>query len=122
MGNHPLNLIIRFMLELGTWFAMGYWGWMGHQGTSRFIWMVGLPLIAAILWGTFAVPDDPSRSGKAPVPIPGFFRLLLELAFFAAGVWCCFAAGRPAWGWILGVMVLMHYVVSYDRIAWLLKQ
>jgi hypothetical protein len=75
-----------------------------------------------ILWGTFAVPDDPSRSGKAPVPTPGLLRLVLELTTFAAGVWCCFAAGQPVWGWVLGVGVLAHYTLSYDRIAWLVRQ
>lgn len=122
MGSHPLNLALRFILELTTWFAMGYWGWTQHTGFPRFLWMIGLPLLAAILWGTFAVPNDPSRSGKAPVPIPGFLRLLLELAFFTLGVWCCFAADQPTWGWILGITTLLHYVFAYDRIAWLLKQ
>ena len=84
--------------------------------------MIGLPLFAAVLWGTFAVPDDPSRSGKSPVPVPGFLRLLLELAFFATGAWCCFAAGQSTWGWILGLSTLLHYILSYDRITWLLKQ
>ena len=121
-GTHPLNLALRFLLELASWFAMGYWGWSQHPGFSRFLWMIGLPLAAAIIWGTFAVPNDPSRSGKAPVPIPGILRLLLELAFFAGGVWCLFAAGQPTWGWLLGILTLLHYAIWYDRLAWLLKQ
>lgn len=122
MGKHPLNLALRFVLELAAWFAMGYWGWTQHEGFSRFLWVIGLPLMTAILWGTFAVPDDPSRSGKAPIPVPGFIRLLLEFAFFTLGVLCCFGAGQPIWGWILGITVLLHYAISYDRIIWLLKQ
>ena len=122
MSTHPLNLILRFLLELAALFAMGYWGWTQHQGFSRFLWMIGLPLLFAILWGTFAVPDDPSRSGNAPIPVPGFFRLVLELAIFAVGVWCCFAAGQSTWSWVLMATVLLHYILSYDRIIWLLKQ
>jgi hypothetical protein len=122
MGSHPFNLILRFILELVALFAMGYWGWTQHQGFSRFLWAIGLPLVFAILWATFAVPDDPSRSGKAPIPIPGLLRLLLELVVFAVAVWCCFAAGQPTWGWIFGITVLLHYVISSDRILWLLKQ
>ena len=122
MSTHPLNHAFRFLLELITLFSFGYWGWTQHEGIFRIIWMIALPVIAAILWGTFAVPNDPSRSGKAPIPTPGFLRLLLELVFFALGVWCLFNAGQPTWGWILGVSVILHYAISYDRIIWLLKQ
>jgi hypothetical protein len=122
VSTHRLNLAFRFILELAALFAMGYWGWTQHQNWTRFLWAIGMPLFFAILWGTFAVPDDPSRSGSAPVAIPGLVRLLLELAIFAIGVWCCFAAGQPTWGWVFGVAVLLHYILSYDRVVWLIKQ
>ena len=122
MSTHPLNHTFRFLLELSTLCSFGYWGWTQHEGFFRFIWMIALPVTTAILWGTFAVPNDPSRSGKTLIPTAGFLRLLLELAFFALGVWCLFSAGQPTWGWILGVLVIFHYAISYDRIIWLLKQ
>lgn len=121
MGTHPINLTLRFILELIALFSMGYWGWTQHDGILRFFWAFGLPLVAAILWGTFAVPNDPSRSGKAPVPVPGILRLLLELGVFALGIWCLFSAGLPNLGWLLSIVVILHYLVSYDRIIWLLK-
>jgi len=119
MGNHPINLAIRFILELIALFALGYWGWTQHAGLARLIWTIGLPLVAAILWGTFRVPDDP---GKAPVPIPGFLRLLLELVILGIATWAFFASGLHTVGSIYGIIVLIHYLVSYDRIIWLLKQ
>ena len=48
--------------------AMAYWGWTQHDGPARFLWAIGLPLLSAVIWGVFTVPDDRSRSGKAPVP------------------------------------------------------
>ena len=122
MGSNPINLALRFLLELAALSAIGYWGWTQHDGALRFILTIGLPLLAAILWGTFAVPDDPSRSGKAPVPVRGIIRLLLELAFFAIATWLLFDARQLSSGRILGVVVLTHYLISYDRIGWLLKQ
>ncbi|MCK4726725.1 MAG: YrdB family protein [Anaerolineales bacterium] len=119
MGNHPINLALRFILELVALFALGYWGWTQHAGLARLIWTIGLPLVAAILWGTFRVPDDP---GKAPVPIPGFLRLLLELVILGIATWAFFASGLQTVGIIYGIIVLIHYLVSYDRIIWLLKQ
>lgn len=119
MANHPLNLALRFTLELVGLFALGYWGWTQHTGAARFLWTIGLPLVAAALWGIFRVPGDP---GDAPVAVPGILRLLLELIYFAAGTWAFYAAGRGNWGLTFGIIVGLHYVVSYERIIWLIKQ
>lgn len=121
MGFHPINLVFRFILELCALAALAYWGWTQHSGLLRYVLAIGLPLVAAVLWGTLAVPGDRSRSGKAPVPVPGVIRLLLELAFFAAATLCLYGAGQTTLAWILGAAVVLHYVLSYDRIAWLLQ-
>ena len=121
MGSHPLNLAVRFLLELAALIAMGYWGWTQHDGWWRWLWVIGLPLVAAALWGTFAVPNDPSRSGQAPVPTPGAIRLILELSFFALGTILLIASQRPSAGIALAIITLIHYAISYDRILWLFK-
>lgn len=121
MSSNPLNLALRFILEIAALFALGYWGWTQHDGLWRFVWSIGLVILAAVVWGTFAVPNDPSRSGKAPVQVPGIVRLVIELLLFAAGVWAFTAAGQPVWGTVLGVFTILHYAISYDRIIWLLK-
>lgn len=122
MGSHPINLALRLVLEIAGLVVIAYWGWSQHDGWLRFVLAIGLPLLAAILWGTFAVPEDPSRSGKAPVPVPGTVRLALELAFFAFAAWALYDAGNTTLGLILAAIVVIHYAFSYDRIAWLLKQ
>lgn len=122
MGSNPINLALRFLLEMAALLALGRWGWMQSDGMMRFVPALGIPLLAAILWGTFAVPDDPSRSGKAPVPVPGAVRLMLEMAFFAAATGALFAVGATPFGWLLGSAVLIHYALSTDRIRWLLRQ
>lgn len=121
MGSHPLNLTLRLLLELAALFAMGYWGWTQHEGLARWFWVIGAPLIAAVLWGTFAVPNDPSRSGHAPVPTPGAVRLLLELLIFAASAIALMASQQEAAGITLAIVVLVHYAISYDRILWLFR-
>ena len=122
MGSNPINLAVRFILEMGGLLALGKWGWLQADGFLRFVLALGVPLLAAVLWGTFAVPDDPSRSGKAPVKVPGFVRLLLELGFFASATWALFAVGSTTLGWIFGAAVLIHYLISYDRIFWLVNR
>jgi hypothetical protein len=121
MGSHPLNLTLRFLLELAALASLGYWGWTQHDGLARWLWAIGLPLAAAILWGTFAVPNDPSRSGKAPVSTPGILRLLLELVIFFAAALALIAGQQIAAGAVLAAVTIIHYVLSYDRILWLLR-
>lgn len=94
-------------------------GWDYGRGISRYAFAVRLPFTAAVLWGVFAVPDDPSRSGEAIVQVPGVIRLLIEFTFFAAATWSLFATGATTLGWIYGVAVSGHYLASYDRVVWL---
>ena len=119
MSSHPLNLTVRFLLELSALFVLGMWGWQLREDGLRFVLAIGIPLLLAVLWGVFAVPNDPSRSGKAPVPVPGWLRLLLELAFFGLAVWALADLGYSIAAWLLGLLVFVHYLVSYDRIRWL---
>ena len=120
MGSNLINLILRFLLELAALISYGYWGWYTSDGWFRYLLTILAPLVAALIWGTFAVPDDPSRSGKAPVPIPGWLRLMLELVIFGLACTALALAGLSVYAWILGILVVIHYVVSVDRIQWLL--
>lgn len=122
MGSHPINLVFRFFLELVTLFSMGLWAWRQGDGWLRFILAVGVPLLFAVLWGVFAVPDDPSRSGAAPIPVPGLLRLFLELIFFTVGVWMLRQSGYQSTSIVLGLAIIIHYILSYDRIMWLLQR
>lgn len=122
MGLHPINLAVRFLLEIAALIAIGYWGWTQHDGLLRFLLGIGAPLLAAALWYTFAVPEDRSRSGQAPVPVPGIIRLALELALFAFAAWALYDAGLTLLSLIMAALVIVHYAISYDRLAWLIKQ
>jgi Protein of unknown function (DUF2568) len=122
MGSNPINLAVRFFLELTALMAMGFWGWNQGKGALRFVLAFGIPVIAAVLWGVFAVPDDPSRSGHAIVSTPGILRLVLELIFFSFAAWTLYSAGAIKASWIFGTVTLIHYALSYDRLYWLIKQ
>ncbi len=120
MGAHPLNLAVRFALELAVLATIGAWGWRQAEGWPRFALAIALPLVAATAWGVLAVPGDPSRSGAAPIPVPGIVRLVLELSLFAVAVVALRHIGRPGLAAGLAGATLLHYLLSWDRIAWLL--
>lgn len=122
MATHPVNLIVRFLLELSALFVLALWGWHGRDDGLRILVALAIPTIAAALWGIFAVPHDPTRSGSAPVPISGLLRLALELSFFGCATLALDDLGFGKLSAILGLAVVIHYLFSYDRIRWLVGQ
>lgn len=143
MSNHPLNLTLRFLLELVALGAIAYWGWTQNDGVWRWVAALGLPLIAAALWVTFRVPGDQERMAESfraispgvaeavptqseprrgAVAVPGVVRLAIEAIFFGGAVWLLALAGQPRPALIFGIIAVLHYAASYDRIRWLLSR
>ena len=121
MGSHPINLIIRFLLEMTALISFAIWAWKQGEGNIRYLFAIALPILLASIWGIFAVPDDPSRSGSAPIATPGLIRLFIELAFFVFAAWTQYDIGNKKVALVLAVLVMLHYLASYDRIKWLLS-
>lgn len=119
MSSHPINLTVRFLLELTALAIVGYWGWNKGEGWFRFLLAIGLPLVMAVLWGVFRVPNDP---GSAIVAIPGILRLFLELSIFSFAVWALTDTHHYSLAWIFGIITFIHYATSFDRLLWMLKQ
>ncbi|HSQ25905.1 MAG TPA: YrdB family protein [Anaerolineales bacterium] len=115
MSQNPINLALRFFLELSALYAIGYWGWQQPSGFTRWLLAIGLPVLAAFLWGAFRAAE-PHHAGKGLMIIPGQLRILLEAVFFFGAVWALSAAGQPRWAWIFGGVVIFHYLISYDRV------
>jgi len=118
MNTHPVNLALRFLLELVMLAVLAFWGYLrfrGWQGTAA---AIAFPLVAATLWGFFRIPNDPK---PAPVAIPGPLRLLLEWALFSWATWALEDLGYDWGAWLLGGVLVAHYLVSYDRTAAMLR-
>ena len=90
MSSNPINLAVRFLLEIFSLAVIGIWGWKQSDNWERYVLAIGLPVIAAVIWGTFAVANDPSRSGNAPVPVSGIVRLCIEFLFFGFATWALY--------------------------------
>jgi hypothetical protein len=122
MGSHPINLAFRFILELTALISAGMWGWRQTEGWLQIALALGIPILLAAIWGIFAVPNDPSRSGAAPVKTPGIIRLMIELVFFAFATWFFYDMGFLRISLLFCIMVIVHYSISYDRIMWLISK
>jgi hypothetical protein len=121
MSAHPLNLALRFVLELRTLFAPGYWGWTQPEGILRVVSAFAVSLTAVVFLGVFSTPGDRSRSAGAIMSTPGILRLAMELLFFAAAAWSFYVADIRVVAFVFAGIVLLHYGLSCDRIAWLVK-
>ncbi|HEU5107312.1 MAG TPA: DUF2568 domain-containing protein [Micromonosporaceae bacterium] len=116
------NLVLRFLLELAALAGLAFAGWQLADGALSVVLAVVLPLAAAVAWGVFAVPGDPSRGGAAPVPVPGAVRLALELLVLGGGAVAVGVAGAPVLAAVLGALIVLHLAFSGGRLRWLLRQ
>jgi hypothetical protein len=119
MSDTLIHLTLRFLVEIASLLSIAYWGWQQGEGIVRYALGLGLPILAGSLWSVFRAPGDP---GSAPVPVPGILRLILEAALLALAVWALYASAGRILASLLAILIVVHYVLSYDRIAVLLKK
>ncbi len=115
------NLALRFGLEIGSLVVLAVAGWTTMSGPVRWIAAVVIPAIAVMSWGVFNVVDDPSRSGRAPVEVPGWIRLTIELAVLGGGVVALALADQRRLAFVFAFLIAAHYGASASRIRWLLN-
>jgi hypothetical protein len=116
----PMNLALRFFLEIAALGGFGMLAWRCAEGWWRYLAVIGVLALLMTLWGVFAVPGDPSRSGTAPFPVPGSVRLALELAVLLGGACAFYRAGYNSAAIALATLVMIHYALAGGRVAWLL--
>ncbi|MFN2292014.1 MAG: YrdB family protein [Anaerolineae bacterium] len=108
----------RFLLEFAALAALCMWGLRQSPGQIRFLWAIGLPLVAGGLWLSLRAQDyRKTATGR----VPGIVRLGLELVLLGFAIWTVFDLGATALGWAFALAVVLHYVLSYDRVLGLLR-
>jgi len=113
----PINQGLRFGLELAALVAIGN-GAMTHWGLGGGAAAI---VVVLVVWAVFNVPGDPSRSGHAPIPVPGWLRLIIEVLIFAAAFFSLGQEGLITFSRWFGIFFLLHYLASWQRILWLLR-
>ena len=114
---NALNLALRFALELAALWLWATWGWIAHDGALRWALAIGLPVIAAALWGTFRIPGDPKPS--PPVPVRGRVRLPIEMAVLVVPV-VLIAPYREDTAHVIGLALALHYLAG-GRLMFLVR-
>ena len=99
----PLNLGLRFVLELCMLVALGIWGF-----SEKVVLGVAAPLAAAVIWGLWVAPKAKRRL-RDPA------RLALELLLFGASGVALAAADHPLAAAIFLAPVALSEVLT---LAW----
>lgn len=118
MASNPINLVLRFVLELVALAAYGYWGWTQHQGFGRLVIAIVLPVAVAIIWAVFRFPEG---DADVPVTVAGPIRLLLEFMIFGVAIWLLSQTNLQPVAAGFAIVVIIHYLVSYDRVLAMLS-
>lgn len=102
-----INLALAFLLELCMLAALGYWGYTLDQGLAiRVIAGLGLPILAAVVWGVFMAP-------RASMPLPPLPHLVLEVVIFGLAIAALYAAGQIQLAAIFGIVYVINLALRY---------
>lgn len=100
-----LNLLIRFLLELGLLAAVGYWGFATQPGwPMQILFGIGLPVLLIVIWGLFVAP-------RATYRLSGLSYLFVSVILLAVGALALFASGRTVLGWVYAVILAINQVL-----------
>ena len=101
------NLALRLLLELCALGALGYWGFKTGSGLiAKIVLGIGAPLVAAVVWSVFVAP-------QAPVQLPGFVVLALQVVVFGSAAAALVATGHGTLALVFGVIVVINAILMY---------
>lgn len=104
-----LNLGLAFGLELAMLAAFGWFGYrITDQTLLRWALALGLPVIAAVLWGALLAPKAANRLGMLP-------GVLLALVLFMLAAFALQRTGQPVLAAAMAIAAIVHAVLA---LAW----
>ncbi|WP_187168702.1 DUF2568 domain-containing protein, partial [Enterococcus faecium] len=98
------------------------YAWISFNGYFKYVLTLVLPIAVMIVWSVFAVPHDPSRSGQTVIAVNGVTRLVIELLIFAMAVAAFYFSYLKPVSIVFLCLIILHYIISAERIKWLLNQ
>jgi len=97
----PLNLGLKFLLEIAGLAAFAYWGATTGEMPVSLLLAIATPAAAAVAWAIYAAPKSKRRLPLQP-------RIRFELTFFTAAMLALLAADVPTAAAILSAMVILN--------------
>jgi hypothetical protein len=105
------NLAVKFALEMAALVAFAWWGATVAGGALAVLLAVGLPVIAAVLWGIFAAPRARRRLPLVP-------RMAFELSVFGLAAAALGSAASVAAGVAFAAVAVVNAVLLTVMDQW----
>ncbi|MEF2976179.1 YrdB family protein [Subtercola sp. YIM 133946] len=99
------NDVLRFLLELFAFFSLGLWGFVSWPPLLNFVFGIGAPLFAIVLWGLF-------RSPRAVITLDPFGKALVEIVIMGSAALSWLVMGQPIVAIVFGVVAVISGVIS----------
>jgi hypothetical protein len=97
----PVNLALKFLLELAASAAFAVWGAHAGSGAFAVVLAIAAPLIAVLLWGRLAAPRSAHR-------LPLGTRIPFELGVFLLAALALLAAGHAVAAVVFAALVALN--------------
>lgn len=102
-----LHHLLAFALELAMLAALGYRGFYGDKKTpEKYLWGLGLPLLAVVLWWVWAAPKSAHRLEQP-------YLLVFKLVLFGVAAFGLQRSGQPGLAWWLIGLALVSVLLEY---------
>lgn len=100
------NRGLRFLLELCGLIVFGYWGFQtGDNMMMKFLLGLGVPILFAVVWGTFLAPKS-TRRLREP------WHSLIELIIFALACWALYSTGAVNLSVAFGGIYIVNKILT----------
>lgn len=106
MDDVNANDVVAFLVEIVAFVGLGVWGW--HSGETvllRWGQMLGVILIAGVLWALFVSP-------RATFDVP-VLALVLKVAILGAGALALGTVTSALWGAVFAVIAGVNTLLSF---------
>lgn len=108
-GLKGMNLLVRFLLELGMLAAVGYWGFKTHSSWAlKILFGLGLPVLLAVIWGWLMAPRSAHRLSGIPF-------LIMDMILLGSGAVALYASGLASLAWIYAIVLVINEIL---RLVW----
>lgn len=100
-----INRIAAFFLEVAMLIALGYSGFQYPENIIlKYLLMILLPLIAAVLWGFFAAPKSKRRLQQP-------YRMFFAMVIFGTAAFLLYETGVVMLAVIFAVLALINQLL-----------
>ena len=99
------NDVLRFFLELFAFVSLGLWGFVAWPPPLNFVFGIGAPLFAIVLWALF-------RSPRAVIHLDPFGKALVEIVIMGSAALAWLVMGEWIVAIVFGVVAVISGIIS----------